>query len=125
MSNKELNVVNEKKYLKVERETYESKDHVSRFSYFIRGVLRGKEIRLFIVPSDIGGYELLDLLFIDNSDVRLDVVPYEINDSNGTLIKGNSYVAKVVASNGEIFECPVKPRNKSDKCILEMFLDRL
>ena len=125
MANEKVNDVNENKSLKILREVYESKDNVSRYSYFIKGVLRGKSVRVSLMPSDVSGYELLDILFLDNSDVRLDVVPYEINDSNGALIKGNTYLARVLDSNGEVFECPVKPRNKSDKYILEMLLNRL
>lgn len=125
MANEEKNVV-EKKFLKIERETYESKAKEERYSYFVRGNLRGKEMKSSLVPSDIGGYELLDLLFIDDSEVKLIVVPFELNNSEtGELVKGNTYVARTTDKKGEVYECPIKPRQKSDKAILEMLLSRL
>ncbi len=33
------------KVLKVERESYESKGNESRYTYFIRGVIRNKEVK--------------------------------------------------------------------------------
>lgn len=118
--------VKEEKFLKLERETYESKTKEERYSYFIRGILRGKEMKLSMIPSDIGGYELLDLLFFDNTEVNLIVVPFEMNNSDtGEVVKGNTYIARAIDSNGEVYECPIKPRQKSDKAILEMLLARL
>lgn len=116
----------EKKNLQVERETYESKTKEERFNYFVRGTLRGKEIKASLMPSDIGGYDLLDILFIGNKTADLIVSPFEMkNEETGEMIKGNTYIVRVIDEKGDIYECPVKPRQKSDKCILEMFLARL
>ncbi|MCH5179945.1 MAG: hypothetical protein J1F32_01870 [Erysipelotrichales bacterium] len=115
----------EKKCLKVERETYDSKSKEERYTYFVKGVLRGKEMKASLIPSDIGGYELLDMLFIGTESVDLIVDPFEIvNKDTGEVMKGNSYIARVI-ENDEKFECPVKPRQKSDKAILDMLLSRL
>ena len=45
----------------VERETYE-KDGKSYFSYFIKGNIRGKDIRVLVTPPDKGGYAVLDIV---------------------------------------------------------------
>ena len=44
----------EDKKIFVEREVYE-KDNKEYFSYFIKGVVRGKEVRVLITPPDKGG----------------------------------------------------------------------
>ena len=46
----------------VERETFE-KDGKTYFSYFIKGKIRGKEVRVAVVPPDKGGYSVLDIVF--------------------------------------------------------------
>ena len=46
----------------VERETYE-KDGKSYFSYFIKGNIRGKDVRVLVTPPDKGGYAVLDIVF--------------------------------------------------------------
>ena len=123
--NVEVEKVEVKKCLKIERETYQSKSKEERYTYFVKGILRGKEMRASLIPSDVGGYEVLDLVFIGTSEVDLIVEPFEIpNKDTGEIIKGNTYIARVV-DNGETFECPVKPREKSDKAILDMLLARL
>ena len=46
----------------VERETYE-KNEKTYFTYFIRGKARGRNIRASVVPPDVGGYKVLDIVF--------------------------------------------------------------
>ena len=46
----------------VERETFE-KNEKTYFSYFIKGNIRGKDVRVAIVPPDRGGYAVLDIVF--------------------------------------------------------------
>lgn len=49
----------------VERETFE-KNEKTYFSYFIKGNIRGKDVRVAIVPPDRGGYAVLDIVFGNN-----------------------------------------------------------
>ena len=46
----------------VERETFE-KNGRTFFSYFIKGNIRGKEVKMAVVPPDKGGYTVLDIVF--------------------------------------------------------------
>lgn len=116
----------EKKTLLIQREAYEAKDGQQRFSYFVQGKLRGKDIRASIVPTDINGYTLLDVVYVGCESAELVVSPYEMQDeATGQIIRGNTYSAKSTDESGETYECPVKPRQKSDKAILEMLLARL
>ena len=110
------------KTLFVERETYEKNDK-TYFSYFIKGVIRGKDVRVALVPPDNGGYAVLDLVFGDADKAELFLTPFEIkDDKTGRVIKGNSYGIRTVDENGEVYECAVKPFRASDKTLLQLLL---
>ena len=49
------------KQIFVERETFE-KNGRTFFSYFIRGNIRGKDVKVAVVPPDKGGYTVLDIV---------------------------------------------------------------
>ena len=49
------------KTIMVERDTFEKNDK-TYWSYFIGGQLRGKDVRIAMVPPDKGGYAVLDLV---------------------------------------------------------------
>lgn len=116
----------EEKHLIVERETYESKTNEKRYSYFVRGKIRGKDIKASLVPSDIGGYDVLDIVFGVEKTAELVLVPYSmIDEKTGKEICGNGYEVVNYDENGEIYKCKVKPRQASDKSLLEMLLARL
>lgn len=56
----------------VKRETYQ-KDGKEHFAYFIEGAIKGKAVRVNVVPHDIGGYTVLDIVFEGAKEVTLDV----------------------------------------------------
>lgn len=107
----------------VERETF-VRNEKSYFSYFIKGKVRGKDVKVAIVPPDNGGYPLLDIVFGNEMKAELTLKPYEIkDDKTGKVISGNSYGVRTVdKETGEIYECPVKPFRSSDKTILNLLL---
>lgn len=106
----------------VERETFE-KNGKTYFSYFIKGNLRGKEVKVAVVPPDKGGYAVLDIVFGNDMKAELVVNPYEIkDDATGNVIKGNTYAVRTVDENGETYECNVKPYRNSDKTLLNMLM---
>lgn len=106
----------------VERETYEKEDK-TYFSYFIKGKVRGKDVKATVVPHDVGGYAVLDIVFGEAMEAELVLKPYEIKDEKTKkTVKGNTYAVRSVDENGEIYECPVKPFRSSDKTILNMLL---
>ena len=115
-------MANKNTEIMVERETFE-KDGKTYFSYFIKGKVRGKEVKVAIVPPDKGGYTVLDIVFGAEMQAELTLTPYEIkDDSTGRVIKGNTYGVKSVDENGEIYECKIKPYRDSDKTLLNMLL---
>ena len=80
----------EDKTIFVERDTYE-KDGNTYYGYFIRGRIRGKDVRVLIVPPDKGGYTVLDVVFGEEMAAELVLKPYEIKDeATGKVISGNS-----------------------------------
>lgn len=111
------------KQIFVERETF-VKNEKTYFSYFIKGKVRGKDVKVAIVPPDNGGYPLLDIVFGSEMKAELTLKPYEIKDERtGNVITGNSYGVRTVdKETGEIYECPIKPYRSSDKAILGMLL---
>ena len=110
--------------IKVERDTYE-KDGKTYYSYFIKGNIRGRDIRVLIVPPDKGGYTVLDIVFGEEMEAELVLNPYEIKDeSTGKVIKGNSYAVRTVDEDGEVYECAIKPFRESDKALLNMLLSK-
>ena len=110
--------------IKVERDTYE-KDGKTYYSYFIKGNIRGRDIRVLIVPPDKGGYTVLDIVFGEEIEAELVLNPYEIKDeSTGKVIKGNSYAVRTVDEDGEVYECAIKPFRASDKALLNMLLNK-
>lgn len=70
----------EVKVLKIERETYQSKDSSERYSYFVKGVIRGKSVKASLIPGDIGGYDVLDIVFSEEKTADLVLVPYSMVD---------------------------------------------
>ena len=110
--------------IKVERDTYE-KDGKTYYSYFIKGNIRGRDIRVLIVPPDKGGYTVLDIVFGEEMEAELVLNPYEIKDEGtGKVIKGNSYAVRTVDEEGEVYECAIKPFRASDKALLNMLLNK-
>ena len=108
--------------IKVERETFE-KDGKTFYSYFIKGVIRGKDVRILVTPPDKGGFTVLDIVFVNEMQADLIVNPYEIkDDATGNVIKGNTYAVHSVDENGEVYECTIKPFRQSDKALLNMLI---
>jgi len=114
--------MNNSKQIFVERETFEKNDK-TYFSYFIKGKIRGKDVKVAIVPPDKGGYTVLDIVFGDAMAAELVLKPYEIKDeATGKVISGNSYGVVSYDENGEVYECAIKPFRSSDKSLLNMLL---
>ena len=106
----------------VEREIYE-KDGTEYFAYFVKGNVRGREVKASVVPQDFGGYTVLDIVFNDEKQANIEAQPFEIkDDKTGAIFKGVAYIVSSVDENGEIYECRVKAARPSDKYLLAMIL---
>ena len=110
------------KIIFVERETFEKNGKVY-FSYFIKGAIRGKEVKINIMPPDKGGYTVLDIVFGEAMSAELTVTPFEMKDeATGRIISGKTYGVRSVDEDGTVYECKIKPFRQSDKALLEMLL---
>ena len=105
----------------VERETFTSNDK-EYYSYFIKGKVRGKEVKIGVIPPDKGGYTVLDIVFGDAMACELVSTPFEMKTDSGQVIKGNSYSVHSVDEAGESYDCAIKPARTSDKALLNMLL---
>lgn len=106
----------------VERETYE-KNGKEYFSYFVKGTIRGKEVKASVMPLDIGGYTVLDIVFGNENKAELVITPYEIKDEKtGSVMSGNTYSVRSADENGEVYECRIKASRNSDKALLNMLI---
>lgn len=75
----------------VEREQI-TKNDKTFFTYYIKGNVRGTDVRIAIVPPDFGGYTVLDIVYNGELKAELVLKPYEIRDEKtGKVVKGNSY----------------------------------
>ena len=107
----------------VEKGTFEYNDK-EYSSYFIAGKIKGKDVKVALMPPDKGGWAVLDILFSDTNQGELVVKPYELKDEKTGKVTatGNTYAVRTVDENGEIYECPVKPFKSSDHALLNMLL---
>lgn len=110
-----------KNAIKVERETFEM-DGKQYFSYFIKGTVRGRNVKAAVVPPDKGGYAVLDIVFDGAMEAELVLTPYEMKDDKGKTIKGETYSVRSTDEDGEIYECKIKPYRTSDKSLMNMLL---
>ncbi len=110
------------KTIYVEREQI-TKNDKTFFTYFIKGNIRGRDVKIAIVPPDFGGYTVLDIVYNGEMKAELALKPYEIKDEKtGKVVKGNSYGVVSADDNGVAYECAVKPFRSSDKSLLNMLL---
>ena len=110
------------KTIMVERELFEM-DGKKYFSYFIKGQIRGKDVRVAVIPPDKGGYAVLDIVYGNDMKANLIVNPFEIKDeTSGKVVKGNTFAVQTKDENGEVYECNIKPFRNSDKTLLAMLI---
>ena len=105
----------------VQRETFK-KNGKEFYTYFIKGQVRGREVRVAVMPPDFGGYTVLDIVFDGASQAELVVSPYEMTDAKGKVLRGVTYGVRSCDEDGEIYECKIKPVRTSDKDMLSMIL---
>ena len=110
------------KQIYVERETFEKNGKVY-YSYFIKGTIRGKDIKINIMPPDKGGYTVLDIVFGNAMMAELVIKPFEMKDeATGRVIAGNTFAVVSYDENGDTYECAIKPFRASDKALLNMLI---
>ena len=109
----------------LERDSFKGKDGKDMFSYFIHGYALGREIKAGFVASDQGGYEVLDLLFSLEKDVKVVMRDEVMTDEKGRDTHYTVYEARVQDDDGNVYSYKIKPARNSDKTYLDMLLTAL
>lgn len=107
--------------IKVERELFEKKGK-GYYSYYIKGKIRNIEVKVQVVPPDLGGFKVLEIVYNGEMEAELSIVPFKFAADDGHIIEGNTFKVVSTDENGEIYECPVQPARKSDKTLLNMLI---
>lgn len=106
----------------LERESFKGNDGKDYFSYFLKGKIRNRDVKVDFAPKDKGGYEPLDIIFDVNPKAELIMSEETMVDSNGKETRYMSYKARTIDEDGLVFECGIKPSRDSDKALLGMLL---
>ena len=112
----------ENKGLVLERESFKGNDGKEYFSYFLKGKVRQRDVKVDFAPKDKGGYEPLDIIFDVSPKAELVMTEETMTDSNGKETKYMSYKARTIDEDGLVYECGIKPSRDSDKALLGMLL---
>ncbi|MDR2090600.1 MAG: hypothetical protein LBP62_02985 [Clostridiales bacterium] len=110
----------------IEREVVRGANKKDYRNYFLRFNLRGRSSRVDFVPLDIGGYEVLDFVFGDALNAELILESYTVKDNRtGKITKrGMYYYARNIDDTG-VYKAQIKPKETSDKNLLEMVLSSM
>lgn len=109
----------------VYREKFISKERRQKYwGYFVVGMLRGRKVRVSLVSTDAGGYNLLDIVFNGADSVELWRKPYTLKDANGDITaSGFTYSVVSLDEDETVYTAQVKPSRKSDKALLEKIIE--
>lgn len=112
--------------LTVERDTYETRDKKEYYNYFVRGQVRGREVRAELAPKnkDFDGYELLDLIFDIAPTAELHIRDEESETASGSKSVYTVYEVQNTDEDGILYSYKLKPRAESDKSILNVLLQK-
>ena len=110
--------------LKIEREPYVSKKTGKPgFIYYLKGTVRGREVKAKVVPKDKGGFEVLDIIYDGAIACDLRVEKGEMKNEDGDIVKFETYtVFSKDPTTGEEFDLKVKPDKDSDKAKFKFIL---
>lgn len=116
---------NNKNNIKVERAPFEYNGK-SYHDYFICGTIRGVDVKIKVGPIDLkdrGAYTVLDIVYGGESQADFITEPFEFKNSEGKTVSGERYLVRTVDKDtGEVYQCAVKPVNRSDKDMLAMLM---
>ena len=87
-------------------------------------MLRGRKVRVSLVSTDAGGYDLLDIVFNGADSVELWRKPYSMKDEKGKITaSGFTYSVVSLDEDETVYTAQVKPSRKSDKALLEKIIE--
>ena len=103
----------------VEREIYESRDRKSYYGYFVRGKVRGREVKVDLMPKnkDFDGFDIAPT-------AELIIRDEEMTSESGKSSTYTVYEVQNTDEDGILYSYKVKPRAESDKSILSILLQQ-
>ena len=112
--------------LTVERETYETRDKKEYYNYFVRGQIRGREVRAELTPKnkDFDGYKILDIIFDIAPTAELTIREETSENEHGGKVRYTVYEVQNTDEDGILYSYKLKPRAESDKSILNVLLQK-
>ena len=112
------------KALVLERETFVSKKGSGKemYNYFVRGNVYGREVKADFKAKDLGGYEVLDLMFEISSTVNLIMHEETMTDDKGNVTPYTVYEARAVDADGIVCSYKLKLAQESDKTYLNLLM---
>lgn len=109
--------------LPVHRKVFKTKDKKELMGYYVIGSVRKRDIVGSIIPSDFGGFDLLDIISSDEDNPPMLIrLKYSMpNTQTGEVVSGYTYeMVSFDPMVNEYIRCKVKPQRQSDKSVIEM-----
>lgn len=116
--------VNENK-IYIERVSVETNSQKQIYNYMLNGKIGDRDVHADFVPKDVGGYEVLDIVFSVQPKAELIISEESMSDANGKTMKYTVYTAQTIDSDGIVYACNIKPARDSDKALLNIMLAKL
>ena len=111
--------------LLVEREVFNSKDGREMYGYFVRGKIRGRDVKVDFNAKDQGGYEVLDIIFDISPTAQLTMHDEEMTNEDGTKQTYTVYEVSNTDEDGIVYSYKIKPARESDKAYLSVLLQQI
>ena len=117
--------------LKVVRELLDAKTKSGQdmYGYVLREKIqvngKEREIRVDFAAKDVGGYDVLDLIFMYGDDAYLDVrEDFMTNEKTGETVPYFVYEIWNQDEDGIVYSYKVRPSRESDKAKLQVILQK-
>ena len=117
--------------LKVTRELLDAKTKSGQdmYGYVLREKIqvngKEREIRVDFAAKDVGGYDVLDLIFMYGDDAYLDVrEDFMTNEKTGETVPYFVYEIWNQDEDGIVYSYKVRPSRESDKAKLQVILQK-
>ena len=96
------------------------------YSYKVEQILENNGFKLMqraeFEPKDIGGHNMLLLIFAGKNVAELSATYYEMEIDERTISGYKYSISSIDEKTGVKFELPVKPRHDSDKSVLDSLI---
>ena len=114
---------------KLSRRHYVTKDKKkSYWLYYLDAKMRNKEIEISFGPkgtNDLSAYDVLDMIFEDNDEPTIYIIPYSYKNDKKEDVKGYNYEVVLEEDGLIIMKCKIKPQRESDKSLWEYLIGKL